>query len=404
VTAHGGLAASPAQKAIAADYARRVSAFYGAVFIVIGGYMPYLPVWLDWRGLSPAEISIVLAAPMFVRLVFTPVISFLADRFGNHRAVLLVLSAGVLFCGAVLINMATFWPILLMATLHAVFWTSIIPLGEVVALAGVRRLGLDYGRMRLWGSVTFIGGSFAGGLALDRWGPPSVVWVLLAAAGLIMATVLALPQTKPEEGTTRRSVRVGEAFELARSPLFLLFVLSASAVSASHAVFYGFGTLYLRELGYSSVWVGTLWAISVIAEIILFAYSGAVLRRFGPVNLIIIGAVAALIRWPLMSLDPSLGLMCLLQVLHGATFGATHLGAVTFISRAIPDRFGGTAQGLYSTLSSGVVMGAAMLSAGPLYAAYAGGAFLVMVVPAAMALAAGLLLRRLWREQRIVDG
>lgn len=398
-TAATGAPPPAARAAEARDYQRRVSLFYGAVFIVIGGYAPYLPVWLDWRGLSAVEISVVLAAPMFARLVFTPTISFLADRSGDHRRVLLLLALGVLACGAILMLQTTFWPILIVATVHAIFWTSVIPLGEVVALAGVRRLGLDYGRMRLWGSVTFIVATFCGGLALDSWGPPSVLWILLGAAWLIVLTVLSLPRDTSAEATgsgARRAIRAADAFALARTPLFLLFVLCASAVTASHAVFYGFGTLHLQRLGYSSTVIGLLWAIAVVAEIVLFLYSAPVLRAIGPVRLILVGAVAAAVRWPVMSIDPPLAVLAAIQVLHGATFGAVHLGAVTFISRAIPDAFAGTAQGLYSTLSSGVVMGLAMIAAGPLYQAYAGGAFLVMALPAGLAIICGLVLLRTW--------
>ena len=42
-----------------------------------------------------------------------------------------------------------------------------MPLTETIAVAGVKADGLDYGRMRLWGSLAFIGVGFLGGGA-DR--------------------------------------------------------------------------------------------------------------------------------------------------------------------------------------------------------------------------------------------
>ena len=71
----------------APGYHARMAVFYAASFLVVGSNGPYLPVWLDWRGLTPWQISIVLAAPMFGRIVFTPLISFLADRSGEPRRV-----------------------------------------------------------------------------------------------------------------------------------------------------------------------------------------------------------------------------------------------------------------------------------------------------------------------------
>ena len=40
-------------------FAVRLAMFYGAIFAVLGVYLPYLPVWLDWRGLSASEIGLV---------------------------------------------------------------------------------------------------------------------------------------------------------------------------------------------------------------------------------------------------------------------------------------------------------------------------------------------------------
>ena len=44
----------------------RVSLFFGALFFVYGMFVPYLPVWLDFSGLTATEISIVIAAPFFI--------------------------------------------------------------------------------------------------------------------------------------------------------------------------------------------------------------------------------------------------------------------------------------------------------------------------------------------------
>ena len=38
----------------------------------------------------------------------------------------------------------------------AAAWTPTVPLTDAYALRGVARYGLDYGRLRLWGSAAFI--------------------------------------------------------------------------------------------------------------------------------------------------------------------------------------------------------------------------------------------------------
>ena len=58
---------------------------------------------------------------------------------------------------------------MLLATLLLAFnWTTIMPLTEAVAVSGVRSAGLDYGRVRLWGSGSFILTSFGAGLVIGQ--------------------------------------------------------------------------------------------------------------------------------------------------------------------------------------------------------------------------------------------
>jgi PPP family 3-phenylpropionic acid transporter len=187
--------------------------------------------------------------------------------------------------------------------------------------------------------------------------------------------------------------------------VFLLLLVGAGAVQGAHGMFYAFGSLHWRGQGISTALVGTLWAVGILAEVLLFAYSGAVARRVGPALLIAAGGAGAILRWGTMSLDPPLWLLFPLQALHSLTYGASHLGAIHFISRAVPDSAGGTAQALYLTVAAGLMMGGATLLSGPLYAALGGRAYLAMAVLSAVGLAAGVaLLRRwdgsaLWRDQ-----
>ncbi len=137
-------------------------------------------------------------------------------------------------------------------------------------------------------------------------------------------------------------------------------------------MFYTFGALHWRSQGISTAWVGALWAVGVLAEVLLFAYSRAVVAHVGAAQLIAAGSAAAIVRWGAMSFDPPLWLLFPIQLLHALTYGATHLGAIHFISRAVPEEASGTAQALYATVAAGLLMGGATLLSGSLYAAFGG--------------------------------
>jgi len=202
-----------------------------------------------------------------------------------------------------------------------------------------------------------------------------------------------------QAATSPPRLELSGALSLLSSRVFLLLLVAGGAVQAAHAVLYTFSTLHWRAQGLSAEWCGLLWAMSVAAEIGLFAFSGAAVKRIGAMQLIGLGGAAAVLRWTAMGFDPPLALLVPLQVLHGLTFGATHLGAMHFMARAVPEGQAGTAQALYAAVTGGLAMGGAILLAGPLYANFGGRAYWAMAALAMVSLAATLALVRLGSRQ-----
>ena len=375
-------------------FAFRLALFFSALFVVAGTKLPYLPVWLDWRGLDNFEIAVVTAAPLFLRIIGGPLVAMAADWWGNRRQAI-VLLASVALTGALALGLAMgFWSILVLTLLGALAAMGLMPLAETLAMSGVRRGGLDYGRMRLWGSISFVAIGFVAGAAIAAIGPGSVLWLLVAGSLLTLMAAVALP-ADPEAHAERRSrPGLGAMLRFATAPGFFVFLLAAGAVQASHAVFYTFGVIEWQRQGLSATWAATLWAVGVAAEIFLFAFSRAIVERVGALGLIGAGASAGLLRWTLMAFDPPLSLLLPLQALHGLTFGAAHLGALHYMSAQVPAAEAATAQALYASVTAGIGLGLATLAAGPLYASFGSWAYLAMAGLCALGLAAMAALRR----------
>jgi PPP family 3-phenylpropionic acid transporter len=376
--------------------AARISFFYWAIFLIVGLQTPFLPLWLDSRGLGVTEISIAGALPLFIRIVATPMVAYLADRSGDHRRMVVVLAWSGLACTVLLSQSTHVWPIILLTTLMMLTTSTIMPLTETLAMRAVRGHGLDYGQMRLWGSISFIVATLIGGAAIERWTGSVVIWLIIAAIAMTALAAYGLPRPESADAAASSRPRISRAdvAALVTSPLFLLFLAAAGMVQASHAVFYVYGVLHWRGLGLSATWTGILWAIAVIAEILLFARSGAVLKVLSPLGLIALGAVAGIVRWIAMAFDPPLAALIALQILHALTFGATHLGTVHFIAQNIAPERAGTAQALQASVTAGIAMGGATLLAGQIYGPLGAQAYLAMAILATLGLAAAMLAQR----------
>lgn len=342
----------------------RLALFYTAYFAVAGIMLPYWPAWLEGRGLDPVTIGAVLAIGFWIKLAAQPAMAAVADATGALRGLVVALSAAALLVFAGFGLAQSPWHYLLLAALVGTTFQTIMPLGEALALAEIRARQLDYGRIRIWGSVSFIAAAALGGWAIDLFRTDVVLPIALAClACLVLVTVL-LPRPRARAGRPWSWPTVGR---LVSDPRFLLFVAAAGAAQASHSVFYGFGTIAWRRIGFDDTVIGALWTIGVLAEIVLFWVAGR-LGRFGsaPVLLALAG-LGVLVRWPLTAVADSVALAAPLQVLHALTFGAAHLGAMRFLQDNAPPGLEATAQALYYALVTGVLMGLCMPLAGLLY-------------------------------------
>jgi PPP family 3-phenylpropionic acid transporter len=374
----------------------RLGAFYAASFLVVGIQLPFWPVWLEGRGLDAQQIAIVFAAAIWAKVIVTPLVGALADRLGRRRAVMIALAAGACMAYAGLWPALGWWPLITFNLVGGMAQSALMPLGDSITLAAVRTDGLDYGRVRVWGSLSFILASVGSG-ALLMLGPPvgagdnQILLLVLAASAVLCVACLGVPAA-PRAGIIRpRWTALGQ---LAADRRFCLFAASAAAIQASHQLYYGFGTLYWRGLGFSDAVIGLLWAEGVVAEIVLFWCGAPLVACCGPLGLMALGGAAGIVRWSLMGVLPGLGPAAGLQLLHALTFGASHLGAMHFMARSVPPGAAASAQSLYAALSAGLGSGLVMLAAGSLYAAYGGAAYPFMALLSAAGLVGVWQLRR----------
>lgn len=370
--------------------ALRLGAYYGALFMAVGVQLPFWPLWLKDHGLGPAEIGLILAATYLVKSVVNPLVGHLVDKSGERRRpmVWLAIGATIAWTGFSLVD--GFWPILILTIVALGFFSGIMPVGEALALMTTQRMGLDYGRVRLWGSASFIVIAVLGGKLLVGHSTDILVWLITATLALTAITCAALPDIRVPTAAHGRGQPL---WPLATSLPFLLLLAAGSLNSAAHTVYYAFSTIHWKSAGISDDTIGLLWSEGVVAEIVLFALSARIARKVGAPGLLLLGGLAGVVRWSMLGLTTDLPLLAAAQMLHAATFGCTHLGAM-YALRAVPPGLSARAQGLYAAVAAGVVPGLMSPITGHLYDGLGGHAFLVMAaLSGLMALAAGMLLK-----------
>jgi PPP family 3-phenylpropionic acid transporter len=366
-------------------FAARLAALYAAMFVGVGMQLPFFPLWLKAKGLDAGMIGLVLAAPLVARMLAIPLVSRQADRRDALRGAIMLASAGSV-AGYVLVGLAGGPAAILLAyAVASLAFTPVMPLAETYALRGLAARGRAYGPVRLWGSAAFILGSMTAGFAADLIPARDLIWLIAAASLLTAGAALGLA---PLDAMPAASAAPAPRGSLLRDRPFIAVLVAASLIQSSHAVYYGFSTLQWRAAGLDGSAIAGLWALGVVAEIVLFALQGRLPPYITAAVLLVAGGLGAVLRWTAMALDPPAAWLPALQLLHALSFGATHLGALGFVARNAPPGLGATAQG-YLALALGTTMAAMTALSGGLYGAFGARAYAAMALVAIAGSVAG---------------
>jgi PPP family 3-phenylpropionic acid transporter len=375
-------------------FAAKLGLFYAAYFFFGGVQLPFFPLWLEARELDPRSIGMVIAVPMLVRIVATPLITQQADRHQALKSTLVLASIAATVAMTVLGLVQGAAAILLTFAIAAVAFSPVLSVTDAYALSGLSTRSRAYGPVRLWGSVAFIAGNVGAGYFLEWVAPGHLIWLIVGSLAVSVLVALALTPleapAKAAAGAPRASPKA-----LLRNPMFLAVALSSGMIQSSHALYYGFSTLQWRAAGLDGTVIGMLWGLGVAAEVALFAVSGRLPKALSPTALLAIGGVGAVVRWSAMAFDPPVVLLPVLQLLHAGSFAAAHLGMMGFMAKAVPRELAASAQGLVATWS-GMVNAAATFVSGFVFAATGSLAYLVMAAMALVGLVSALAAGRKW--------
>ncbi|MEQ9123532.1 MAG: MFS transporter, partial [Alphaproteobacteria bacterium] len=199
----------------------RIVFYYVAMFGTVGVLGPFLPVWLEDRAPSAPEIALVRGALSRSRVAVHPDAAHVADVTGRRKRLAMLAAAGACLGFALLSESYGFWAILAALVLTAACQGPVLPVGENLCLLTIRARGLEYGRLRAWGSVAFIVVVLSAGYYLDGAPKAHIVYLLLAGWTVIFLAVVCLPDLRsPPRVAHERGLKAGPAVSLLREPNF----------------------------------------------------------------------------------------------------------------------------------------------------------------------------------------
>ena len=328
----------------------RLSGFYFFYFAALGALIPFWGLYLQSLDFSAIEIGQLMAVLMATKIVAPYLWGWLGDHLGHRMRIVRLASlvSAVVFAG--MFWAQGFWWVAATMALFSFFWNASLPQFEVITFSFLGARIKRYAHIRVWGSIGFVLSVALLGVLVDVRGARVILAVVFGLyIGIWLASLLVRdPDSEPHPETQPAIAAV------LSKPAILAFFAAVFFMQMGHGAYYTFYSIYMEGYGYSKTLIGQLWALGVLAEVVLFVFMHHVLQRWGGRQVLIFSLLVAAVRWVMVGVFPeSLLLMLVAQLLHAATFGAFHASAIHLVHHYFRGRHKGRGQALYSSLSFG---------------------------------------------------
>lgn len=340
-------------------------AFHATNTIIIS----YLPLYLADRGLTGAEIGVVLAVGPLAQIISQPFWGYMSDKYKTVKRFMLICIFGLIIFSSIFLSVTQFYLLIFFGFFFYFFSTPIGALGDSLAQRRADDVGVSFGTIRTWGSVGFATSSLAIGLVLTIYGVQYMIWPYLAFALIALFVTFKIKDVKVEQDP----VSFKDAARLLKYKPFMFFLFFMMFLTISHRANDSYIGLYVEQLGGSNFIVGVAWFVGVISEAIIFATAGKWFRKYHTLIFVILAGVIYTVRWFLYAAVDHYWMIVALQVLHGVTFGVLYLSAMDYVTRLIPRILQSTGHLVFYAVFFGFSGIIGSLLGGALIDAYGGG-------------------------------
>ena len=362
--------------------------FYFLYFAAFGIYTPYWTLFLRNLQFSPMQIAVLVAIPSAARIFLPPVYGYMADRWKARTSIIAVSCLAQLLPLTLILRFHSFPALVALVCAFAFFNAPVLSFAEATAQEEQEKGELDYGKTRLWGTISFIVLAVIFGRILDTEDSDWILYGFLVFLLFLSAASLWMP-----EGKIRFDLRHEHLREALTTPATWIFLLVAFLMYLSHGTFYGFFSIYLSELGYTDSRIGLQWAVAAGSELSIFFFASRILPRYGSRGLLAACCLAAALRWLLIGSMHSFQWLIAVQTMHAFTFGLFHITSMRLVHRLFPEGSRSFGQALYTSFSGGLGSVLGLLLSGRLWANWHGRTFYVNAVIMAGAFFLCLLMR-----------
>lgn len=317
----------------------------------------YLAASVEAGGLAyaPSEVGLLYATLPLAGMISALAVGPLADRYFAAEKLLAVLQTGaglaLLITGwyaGVGATVDTLFPWLMV---YALLYMPTLPLTTVIALKNLERPNETFSRVRLFGTLGWIGSGLTVAWFLNPLSPEPVYLAGFTALAL-GAFAFALPHTPPiGRGRPISEILGLSALQMFAKREFLIFAVAALLASMTNQFYVLFASRFFAESGISRP--EQAMTLAQWCEIACMAAVPWFLRAWGLKIVMFVGLVGWSVRTATMAWAPIPWAVGIGVPLHGLGYVFFTIVAAMFVDRDAPPHLRSGAQALVAFLGSG---------------------------------------------------
>ncbi len=314
-----------------------LSTNYFLQFAVNGVFLPFWILYLTGvKNLTVLEASTIFSMLYLARFLGGIFLSpYLLKRYNISLSLKISVIAGVLLAisygatnSTIILTIITF--------MFGLVYYTVAPFIESLASLFLKEEGIDYGKARTWGSVSFTLVGIAAGGIIGYAGSIALYYILIMLLVLYMIFMF-LPQPKlvhtlsVNKGDNKNTGRLYSWVLKDKNALLLILVIFLYQLS--HTAYNNYNALYLESMNINAKWLsGLILNISVIAEILFFIFSKKIIGKIKPTQLLVFCGIGAIIRWLMLAIFHNIYVFVVMQTFHAITFAVGHIAFILILN------------------------------------------------------------------------
>ena len=314
-----------------------LSTNYFLQFAVNGVFLPFWILYLtgvkNLTVLEASSIFLMLYLARFLGGIFLS--PYLLKRYNISLSLKISVIAGILLAlsygitnNKIILTLITF--------MFGLVYYTVAPFIESLASLFLKEEGIDYGKARTWGSVSFTLVGIAAGGIIGYVGSIALYYILIILLVLYVVFMF-LPQPKLVRTLTVNKSdnnNTGKLYSwVLKDKNAILLILVIFLYQLSHTAYNNYNALYLESMNISAKWMsGLILNISVIAEILFFIFSKKIIGKIKPTQLLVFCGIGAIIRWLMLAIFHNIYVFVVMQTFHAITFAVGHIAFILILN------------------------------------------------------------------------